>query len=389
MATVIVGGALANKPLNGGEAWVRLTWTLGLRRLGHQVCLVEQIAPEHCVDSRGDQADFASSINRAYFERVVGEFGLEGSACLVCGDGSETAGLDYPELLEWAAGADLLVNISGHLTSEEILRPPRTRLYVDLDPGFTQFWHATETPGFSLAGHDHYVTVAANIGTDGCPVPTAGIRWHPVAPPVLLDEWPEAPPPDLAERFTTVATWRSPYGVVDYEGRTYGLKHHEFRKFLDLPRRVAAAAFEVALDIDPADAADLVALRDNGWRIVDPREAAPDPASFRRFIRGSAAEFSVAQGIYVETSSGWFSDRTACYLASGRPALVQDTGLGRSYPLGEGLLAFSDLDGAARGVGLIVADYEEHCRAARALAERHLDSDLVLGRLLDDLGISG
>src|SRR5207244_7617611 len=169
---------------------------------------------------------------------------------------------------------------------------PRTRVYVDVDPGFTQFWHATKTPGFSLAGHDHYVTVAANIGTDGCPIPTAGIRWHPAAPPVLLDEWPEAPAPASAERFTTVATWRSPYGVVDYEGSTYGLKHHEFRKFLDLPRR-AAAAFEVALAVDPADAADLAALRDNGWRVVDPREAVPDPASFRRFIRGSAAEFSV------------------------------------------------------------------------------------------------
>jgi hypothetical protein len=389
MATVIVGGALANKPLNGGEAWVRLTWTLGLRRLGYQVCFVEQIAPEHCVDSRGDQADFASSINCAYFERVTGEFGLEGSACLVCGDGLETAGLSYPELIDRAADADVLVNISGHITSEEILRPPRTRVYVDVDPGFTQFWHASGTSGFSLDGHDRYVTVAANIGTADCPIPTGGLPWHPVAPPVLLDEWSEAPAPTLADRFTTIATWRSPYGVVDYEGRTYGLKHHEFRKFFDLPRRAAAAAFEVALNVDPADAADLAALRDNGWRVVDPRDAVPDPASFRRFVRGSAAEFSVAQGIYVDTNSGWFSDRTACYLASGRPALVQDTGLGRSYPLGEGLLAFRDLDGAARGVGLIVADYEEHCRAARALAERRLDSDLVLGRLLDDLGISG
>jgi hypothetical protein len=388
MATVIVGGALANKPLNGGEAWVRLTWALGLRRLGHEVCLVEQIAPEHCVDDRGTYVDFASSINRAYFERVTGEFGLKGSACLVCGDGSETAGLPYPELLDRAANADVLVNISGHITSEEILRPPRTRVYVDLDPGFTQFWHTTETPGFSLAGHDHYVTVAANIGTDGCPIPTSGIPWHPVAPPVLLDEWPQPPTPTLADRFTTIATWRSPYGPLEYEGRTYGLKHHEFRRFLDLPHQVAAQ-FELALDINRADSADLAALRDNGWRVVDPREAVPDPASFRRFVRESAAEFSVAQGIYVETNSGWFSDRTACYLASGRPALVQDTGLGRSYPLGEGLLAFSDLDGAARGVGLIVADYEEHCRAARALAERHLDSDLVLGRLLDELGISG
>jgi hypothetical protein len=388
MATVIVGGALANKPLNGGEAWVRLTWTLGLRRLGHQVCLVEQIAPEHCVDSRGDQADFASSINRAYFERVTDEFGLEGSACLVCGDGSETAGLPYPELLDRVADADLLVNISGHITDEEVLRRPKKRVYVDLDPGFTQFWHAARTPGLSLAGHDHYVTVAANIGTTGCPIPTGGLRWHPVAPPVLIHEWPEAPPPTLADRFTTVATWRSPYGAVEYEGRTYGLKHHEFRRFLDLPRR-AAAQFELALNIDPADSADLAALRHNGWGVVDPREAVPDPASFRRFVQKSGAEFSVAQGIYVEMNSGWFSDRTASYLASGRPALVQDTGFKRNLPADDGLLAFRTLDDAVAGVKRIASDYEGHCRAARAIAEEHFDSDRVLGELLGDLGVSG
>jgi hypothetical protein len=388
MATVIVGGALANKPLNGGEAWVRLTWALGLRRLGHSVCLVEQIVPEHCVNRRGDQSDFASSINRAYFERVAGEFGLEGSACLVCGDGSETAGLPYSELLDRAADADFLVNISGHITDGEVLRRPRQRVYVDLDPGFTQFWHAAGTPGFSLAHHDHYVTVAANIGTTDCPIPTGGLRWHVVAPPVLLHEWSEAPAPTLADRFTTIATWRSPYGPVEYEGRAYGLKHHEFRRFLDLPHRVAAQ-FELALDIDPADSADLAALRDNGWRVVDPREAVPDPSSFRRFVRESAAEFSVAQGIYVETNSGWFSDRTASYLASGRPALVQDTGFSRNLPAGDGLLAFRTLDDAVAGVERIASDYEDHCGAARAIAEEHFDSDRVLGELLDDLGVFG
>jgi hypothetical protein len=389
MATVIVGGALANKPLNGGEAWVRLSWVLGLRRLGHEVYLVEQIDPESCVDAGGAPASFASSINRAYFERVTAEFGLDGSACLVYGDGSDTAGLAYDDLLERAAGAELLVNISGHLSSEEILRAPRSRVYVDLDPGFTQFWHVDGTSSFHLAGHDHYVTVAANIGTDGCAIPTAGIDWQTIPPPVLLDRWPAAPPPDSADRFTTVATWRSPYGPIEHEGRTFGLKHHEFRRFLELPRLTAPTGFELALDLHPADAADLAALRDSGWQVLDPRDTVPDPVSFQRFVHGSAAEFSVAQGIYVETNSGWFSDRTACYLASGRPALVQDTGLARSYPVGEGLLVFNDLDQAARGVGLIVADYEEHCQAARALAERHLDSDLVLGRLLDDLGISG
>src|SRR5262245_47092012 len=140
MATVIVGGALANKPLNGGEAWVRLTWLLGLRRLGFEVCFAEQIAADQCIDEKGRATDFESSVNRSFFDGVASEFGLEGSACLVSGDG-RTAGMSYADLLARADAADLLVNISGHITDPQVLRRPKRRLYVDLDPGFTQFWH--------------------------------------------------------------------------------------------------------------------------------------------------------------------------------------------------------------------------------------------------------
>ena len=387
MATVIVGGALANKPLNGGEAWVRLSWVLGIRRLGFDVCFVEEIAPEHCVDEQGELADFEHSINRSFFERVTDEFGLAGSACLVCGDDGRTAGLSYEDLLARADAADLLVNISGHITREELLRAPKARLYVDLDPGFTQLWHASGTPGLRLAGHDHYVTVGANIGTAACSLPMAGLEWRTTLPPVLLDEWDVSDAASDGTRFTTVATWRSPYGPVEFGGELHGLKHHEFRKFLDLPRRLARAEFELALDIDPADAADLEALRSHGWTIVDPRSAAPDPGSYRAYIRDSAAEFSVAQGIYVSTNSGWFSDRTACYLASGKPALVQETGFSRNLPVGSGLVSFSTPQEAAAGAEAIEAQYEEHRHAARGLAERHFDSDLVLGRLLAELGV--
>jgi hypothetical protein len=389
MATVIVGGALANKPLNGGEAWVRLTWVLGLRRLGFEVCFAELIAAEHCVDERGRLTDFDTSVNRYFFERVTREFGLEGSACLVCSDGRRTAGISYEELLARADGAGLLVNISGHFTDDEVLRRPKERIYVDLDPGFTQFWHADATSGLRLGGHEHYVTVGANIGASGCPIPTGGLVWRPILPPVLLDEWPAGVRRDSVRRFTTVATWRSPYGPVEHDGRVYGLKHHEFRKFIELPGRTAEWEFEVVLDIDPTDAEDLARLQANGWRLREPSATVPDPAAFRRYLQGSGAEFSVAQGIYVETNSGWFSDRTASYLASGRPALVQDTGFRRNLPADDGLLAFRTLDDAVAGVKRIASDYEGHCRAARAIAEEHFDSDRVLGGLLGDLGVFG
>lgn len=384
MTTIIVGGALANKPGNGGEAWVRLSWALGFRRLGFEVWLVEQIAPEACVDADGRPAGFEESLNRAYFERVTEEFGLGGSATLIYGDLEATAGAPYETLLDRAAEAELLVNISGHITRDELLRGPRTRVYVDLDPGFTQLWHAAGTPGLRLADHDYHVTVGTNVGTARCPLPTRDIEWHPTLPPVLLGEWPAAEPPREAGRFTTVATWRSPYGPVELNGQAQGLKHHEFREFIEFPHRAPSLEFEIALDIHPGDIADLQALRSHGWRIVDPRAAVPDPDSYRAYIRGSAAEFSVAQGVYVSTRSGWFSDRTACYLASGRPALVQDTGLSE-LPLGAGLVTFNDLEEAVRGAEMIADDYVAHCRAAREIAERHLDSDVVLARLVDQV----
>ena len=151
--TIVVAGAIANKPLNGGESWVRLNWTLGLARLGHPVYLVEQISPEACVDAKGRPARFKESLNATFFERVVREFGLERSATLICGDGTETLGLPFSELLSLVERAELLVNISGHLRSEALLERARLKVFVDLDPGFTQVWHARGDPNAGVAGH--------------------------------------------------------------------------------------------------------------------------------------------------------------------------------------------------------------------------------------------
>jgi hypothetical protein len=259
-------------------------------------------------------------------------------------------------------------------------------VYFDDDPGYTQFWQAAGVAGPRLEGHDEYFTVGANIGTPGCAIPTGGLPWRRTPPPVVLQEWPVAGGGGRG-RFTTVASWRGPYGPVAYGGRTYGLKVHEFRKFIGLPGRVRGT-FEIALDIHPAERNDLDLLRRHGWRLEDPKKAAPDPWAYRSYVQASAAEFSAAQGVYVQTGSGWFSDRTACYLASGKPALVQDTGFSRNYPVGEGLVAFHTLEEAVAGAERITADYENHSRAARALAERHFDSDKVLGRLVEEVGLA-
>jgi hypothetical protein len=380
VSTIFVSGAIANKPLSGGEAWVRMSWVRGLRRLGCDVCLVEQIDSTRCVDAEGRSVGFERSVNRLSFETAVRSLAPDCPAALICDGGRDTVGMDFDEVVDRAGDADLLVNISGHLDLEPIKSGPRRRAYVDVDPGFTQVW-ATDGADVRLDGHDSYFTVGENIGTTGCTIPTAGIEWLPLPPPVTLEDWP-AISPTGDHRFTSVATWRSPLGTLSRGGTEFGGKHHQWRSMVELPR-LSQQKFEIALRIHPDDLGDRVALEANGWRLVDPLLVAGDPLAFRSYVQGSAAEFSVAHPVYVDTTSGWLSDRTVRYLASGRPALVQDTGVARRYPVGEGLVTFRTIEQAAAAAAAIARDYGDHALAARSLAETHFDSDIVLRRFLE------
>lgn len=380
--TALVAGALANKPGNGGNAWSRMQWVLGLRALGFDAVFVEEIAPVACVDQAGAPVDFTDSANRAYFRSVCARFGLGESSALICGDRHE--GLDRAELERRAAASAVLINIGGHLTLEAVRRAVRRQIFFDDDPGYTQLWHVQGQDGGRLEGFDAYFTVGGNIGGDGCSLPTAGVRWRPCRPPVALAEWPSAPVERT--RFTTVASWRGAYGTVSDGSKTYGPKAHEFRRLAELPRR-AGLAFEVALDIHPADGKDMEVLRGGGWEVVDPRRVAGEPDAYRDYVRGSGAECSAAQAVYVHTGSGWLSDRTACYLASGKPALVQDTGQGRTLPTGEGLVTFRTPEEAAVQARRIVRGYAGHAAAARALAETYFDAAKVIADVLDQAGV--
>lgn len=364
MTTVLVAGALANKHRLGGSIWVRTSWAESLKQLGFDVVFVEEL------HAGGDPETFHSA-TRA--------MGVRGALL----DGDDLSGMTWSELHDHAAEAALLVNISGHLRRTEILRRVRLRAYVDLDPGYTQVWHA-EGRDVGLPGHHHHFTVGCNIGTRGCLVPTCGIRWRSILQPVVMSRW--APAEGGFSRFTTVASWRGAFGPITWDGRTYGVKAHEFRRFAQLPSHTGLP-FEVALDIHAADAADRDLLAREGWLVVDPA-AVSTTAGFARYVRGSGAEFSVAQGVYVHTRSGWFSDRTVRYLASGLPALVQDTGFGRMIPTGEGLLTFSTPGEAAENAMRIVQEYPHHCRAAGQLAAELFTPERALAPLLDATGVA-
>jgi hypothetical protein len=386
MSTILVASVIATKCRNGGNARAVLNWVQGFKKLGVNTYYVEQIAPESCTDERGHTVPFEVSANVAYFEQVMREAGLQDTSTLIYDGGPLTSGVSYREILDVAEDADLLLNITGHLTLEPLMRRLRRKAYLDLDPGYTQFWYASGDACARLQGHDFHFTIGENVGTPECGIPTGDIRWRHTRQPIVLtaDTGVESP---WTGRFTTIASWRGAYGPVRYGSTTFGLKVHEFRKFVELPRRTSAT-FELALDIHSADRPDLDLLRGHGWRVVDPRRVVPDPRSFDHYILGSDAECSAAQGVYVATNSGWFSDRTVRYLAAGKPALVQDTGFSRTYPVGEGLIAFRTLEEAVQGVCEIQRDPERHRQASRALAAAYFDSDQVLGRLLDEVGVA-
>jgi hypothetical protein len=382
--TIVVAGALAQKPEQAGHTWQFLQYLLGLRRLGWDVLFLDELEADMCVDDRRRPCPLEASVNLAYFRTVMTEFGLDES-CALLHEGRSVFGVSRDVAVERTRRSALLLNVMGYLADEELLAAAPRRVFLDTDPGYGQMWRELGLADI-FTGHDDHVTIAQNIGRPECGIPTAGLTWLTTPQPVYLDAWhPNGPP--TSDTFTSVGAWRGPYAPIELDGVTYGLRVHEFRKFVELPL-LTSRRFELAFDIDPAETQDLALLDGNGWKLVDPRRVANEPGTYRAYLRSSLAEFMVARGIYVQTRSGWFSERSICYLASGRPVLAQDTGLDGLYPLGEGLLTFRTVEEAAAGVEEIEADYPRHSRAARELAEAYFGSDHVLERLLGSLGVA-
>jgi hypothetical protein len=367
---IVVCGAVAQKPFQAGHTWQYLQYLLGFRRLGYDVLLLDRLEGEIAANDR----------RLAYLADALGSAGLDGAWSVALDDGHH-AGMPRRAALDFVSGTDLLLNVMGYCTDEAVLSVAPRRVFLDTDPGFGQMWHALGLADI-FTGHDVHVTIAERIGAADCPIPDCGIEWVTTRQPVVLDSWPAVDLPRGPVTFSSVASWRGAYGPVDYDGHRYGLRVHEFRRFMGLPR-ATRHRFDLAVDMHPADSADRLALEAARWRLVKPSSVASSPDEYRRFVQRSSAELMVAKGMYVDTRSGWFSERSACYLASGRPVLAQDTGLRDLYPVGEGLLAFSTFEEAVGAVEAIAADRERHAAAARALAEEYFDSDRVLKRLLD------
>ena len=381
--TIIVAGMIAGDPYQGGATWAVLQYVLGLRQLGHDVYFIEPVAADK-LQPRG--TSLSCSTNAAYFRAVMRQFDLESRAALLLAGTTQTVGLPYDSLRTVAAESDCLINISGMLADPALTEPIPVRVYLDLDPGFNQLWCAAEGLDVGFDGHTHFVTIGPALGDADCVIPTCGRTWIATRQPVVLSEWPRAERL-THDAFTTVANWRG-YGSITYKSVFYGQKAHAWRGLMSLPDKTREP-FVVALAIHPDEQRDLALLAAHGWTLVDPAQVTDTPERYRAFVQGSKGEIGVAKSGYAASRCGWFSDRSVCYLASGRPVVAQDTGFSRFLPTGEGLFAFETTDEACAGIDAVVRDYERHSRAARAIAEEYFDASRVLPQLLERVGVDG
>ncbi len=366
---IVLAGIIARYPF-GGVTWCSLMYLLGLRDLGHEVLYIEDTG--ECVyDPERNAISEDPGYGTRYIHAALEPHGFGDRWSFVNFDGTHH-GMTRGQVAAFCAEADLFINLSGGawFWRDEYARIPR-KVFVDTDPVFTQLALAKGEPWYVefFRGFDRLFTFGANIGTPASDVPTGGFMWEKTWQPVTLRHWAGAAPP-ARDRFTTVMTWKTE-SFTDVDGN----KDREFVRVLDLPRHLPGC-FQLAVN-GPADL-----LRAHGWDPVDAMAASRTPDAYRAFIQASKAEFGVAKHAYVARRSGWFSDRTECYLAAGRPAVVQDTGWSAHLPHDAGLLPFATPEEALDALQRVDRDYATHARHATAIARDHFDARVVLPALL-------
>jgi hypothetical protein len=358
--------------------WHYLQYVLGLARMGHDVCFLEDSGDSRwcCYDPSRHLFDKDPTFGLNFAARAFQSAGIADRWGYYDAHTNRWHGPLAQSALDFCADALLLLNLSGENQLRSWTRTIPNRAFVDTDPVFTQIRHLTDAARReNAAQHTAFFSFAENISR-GAAIPDDGFRWQPTRQPIVLDVWPVVPAPETG-RFTTVMQWES-YTPREYQGRRFGLKSDSFMPYLDLPSRVGHL-FEIAVGGRTGPRV----LGEHGWIVSDPLEVIPDPLGYQRFLQRSKAEFTVAKHGYVVSRSGWFSERSAAYLASGRPVVAEDTGFREHIPSAAGLLPFSSPDEAAGAVIDVIEHYEHHCRAARALAEAQFDSRQVLQKLLD------
>jgi len=379
---VLVLGIAGQYPL-AGVTWQAIHYLVGLRRLGCDVFYVEDSgAPPYDPASGG--IGVSADANVAYLADVMRRYGL-GERWSYWDVGSDRwYGLAAPAVGELYRTADAIFNLCGATSLRDEHRQGARLCYVETDPMYEQMRVANgdaDAIGF-LASHDVLFTYGELLGTPSCRVPAERFTWIATRPPVVLDLWR---PGAAGNAFASVATWENKGKNVVFRGETYyWSKHLNFLRMIDVPR-ASGARFELAMD--PRDDAVEARLREHGWSLVDPRPISADVENYRAYVERARGEFTVAKDIYVRPRSGWFSDRSVCFLAAGKPVITQETGFSERIPSGNGLLAFTTAEEAVEAVRAVEADWAAHARAARALAAEHFAAERVLGAMLQAAGL--
>jgi hypothetical protein len=360
----------------GGLAWMNMQYLAGLKSMGHEVYYLEECGQESWVyDWEAEKLTTELDYPAAYVRDCLKPLGLSGK--WIYRAGSLARGMEAAEFREICARADLFIihGVPFALWRDEYSEA-RRRIFIDVDPGFIQMDLANGHVELenTIERCERLFTIAQRIGAADCPIPTNGREWLKTLPPVSLSEWSVAEVVE-ATRFTSIMQWKG-FREVEYNGIIYGQKDREFPKFIDLPKHTSQPMQIAIMGAPPDD------LLEHGWEVIPGWIPSRTPWSYREYIQNSRAEFGVAKHGYVLMRGGWFSDRSVCYLASGRPVLVEDTGLSDWLPTGQGVITFSNLLEAISGIEKINADYEQNCMAARRLAEEYFATEKVLAPLL-------
>jgi hypothetical protein len=373
---------LAGRYPLGGIGWQAIHYVLGLTRLGHDVYYVED-SGAHPYDPRVKSVVGDAAYSVAFLAEAMGRFGLADRWGYVDAVTGAHHGLSRGRLSDIYRDADAIFNVCGAARlTEEHLRCP-IRVYVETDPVFEQIRVAEgdRQAILALEDHTHHFTYGENLGQPDSPIPLEKFAWRPTRPPVLPDLW-STPTDPAAERFTTIATWKNAGKDIHFRGETYvWSKHLNFLRVMDLPSRTRQA-LEMALEVEDPAMRDLLAR--NGWGLQDAFQVSRDLTAYQRYIQQSRAEFTVSKDLVARTRSGWFSDRSVCYLAAGKPVVTQDTGFGKYIPAGVGLLAFEGVEEAVAAIDEVNHDYERHSREARRIALEYFGADQVLGQLCQE-----
>jgi GT2 family glycosyltransferase len=383
---IVLLGMMTPMPV-AGVVWQNLHYLLGFERLGFEAYYVETHARTPAM-LMSDPSDDSSALAAEFIAAVMRRFGLADRwAFRALHDDGQCFGMSEVQLERLYADAELLVNLHGGTWPRPELAATGRLVYLETDPVQLQLEleHGLEETTRFLDPHCAFFTFAENWGNPDCELPQQDrYRFLPTRQPVVLDLWPDRSP-QSADLYTTIGNWRQEWRDVTYRGERYTWsKHHEFRKHLDLPKRTGLG-FELALSNCPSEDREMLEAR--GWRVRDGLEISTGVDAYRAYVGASRGEFTVAKDQNVRLRTGWFSDRSATYLASGRPVVTQDTGFGSTLPLGEGLFAFDTPDGAAAALEEIESDYRRHASAARRLAAEHFGHEVVLGSMLEALGL--